>query len=133
MRRQRKLGQCAAITLLLTIPSAAYSQVVLPLQPVRPWHIILRDQQLIFTSPLRVSKTDTRCLLPAAAGFGLLVIADSPGIENRVHSSPSMRTESARISNLGVAALAAVPGLLYWRGWHSGDDYGRTTGLLGAR
>ncbi len=46
---------------------------------------------------------------------------------------PLARDRSLTVSNVGIGSLAAVPALLYWRGWRHADDYAQRTGILSAR
>lgn len=126
---------------LLLVYSAALAQTapttspsIAPAAPVRAEFArqVFHDQRLVFTAPARIKKRDARWLLPLAGGIAFLVETDARNMRERIHTEAS-RDASLAVSNAGVAALGAIPALLWWHGWHSGDDYQRDTGLLAIR
>ena len=98
-----------------------------------PVGVLFHDQRLIFSSPRRITAKDAKWLAPLAGALTFLVATDRKNMQERIHPDAAWEERSAKVSDAGVAALASIPLLLYWHGWHSGDDYARDTGLLGVR
>jgi membrane-associated phospholipid phosphatase len=112
-------------------PRAAVSPTApVPTSAVR---LLLHDQQIVFTSPSRIAPKDIRWLAPLTGALTFLLATDRRNMQERIHPDGLPRARSAPASDAGVAALAGIPLLLYWYGWHNADSYARGTGLLSAR
>lgn len=111
----------------------AESATIDPPRATSPVRLLLHDQRLIFTSPSRIRAKDAKWLVPLTGALTFLLATDRKNMEDRIHPDSQLSERSATFSDAGVAALASIPLLLYWHGWHDGDDYARNTGILGVR
>lgn len=97
-----------------------------------PWALLEADEKAIATAPAKAVR-EWKWALPAAGGFALLFVTDSPNMSERLHSSQAARDRSAVVSNAATAGLTVLPLYLTWRGWHNGDDDARFAGLRSIR
>jgi membrane-associated phospholipid phosphatase len=84
---------------------------------------------MIWTSPLRIKKSDAKWLLPLAAGTAVLLTQD-----NRISShfdQPSLQDASLKVSKVGVYTPYAVPGAFLALGKMTGNDRLADTGKKG--
>lgn len=87
------------------------------------------DQKRIWTSPFYLHGRDSAWLLPLAATTGILIGSDSHTMA-RARSNPDAVNLSTNVSNGGLAALIAVPAVMYAYGSLQGSPKARETGLL---
>jgi Capsule assembly protein Wzi/PAP2 superfamily len=90
---------------------------------------IIKDQELIWTSPARIRLSDMAWLVPLGgltAGF----IATDRDVS--LHISNTMKTQNryTSFSNYGIAAMAGGAGALYLWGHFTRNDHEREAGLL---
>jgi membrane-associated phospholipid phosphatase len=98
-----------------------------------PVRLLLHDQRLIFLSPRRITASDTKWLVPLTGTLTFLLVSDRKNMQDRIHPDTLLQQRSAIASDAGIAALASVPLLLYWRGWHDADGYARDSSVMAAR
>src|SRR2546423_3939668 len=92
---------------------------------------ILQDQRTIWTSPLRVSRHDTKWLLPLGLSTGALIATD-PNTARALNDNPNRLRVSRDISNLGSGyTTAGIAGTFYLFGRATHNARARETGLLG--
>lgn len=87
------------------------------------------DQKAIWTSPLRLRAGDFVWAGPILGATGMLIGSD-PHSMARVRSNALAIHRSDNIANGGVAALVAVPALMYAWGTWDAKSRARETGLL---
>ncbi|MBV8906277.1 MAG: phosphatase PAP2 family protein, partial [Acidobacteriia bacterium] len=95
--------------------------------PARVW----RDQKQIWTSPFRTRASDLRWIVPLAATTGLLIATDHHTV-SLIHSDPSNRNRSTKISDAGVAAFGAAAATSFAFGTFTKNEHARETGILTA-
>lgn len=87
------------------------------------------DQKRIWTSPFHLHPRDSAWLLPLGITTGILIGSDQHSME-RARSNPDVINLSTNISNGGLAALIALPAVMYTFGSLQGSPRARETGLL---
>lgn len=95
-----------------------------------PIHI-LKDQEAIWTSPLRIRKHDLVWLLPLAAATGITLATDSRTMRDVVSHNPTFNHDNVDASNSLLTVLIAVPVVDFGYGEISGNDHEREAGILG--
>lgn len=91
---------------------------------------ILEDQRDIWTSPLRVSASDAKWLLPSLLAAAALVASDKEINSNLSRSDGAVRA-SDRVSHVGSGyTLLGASGAFYLAGRLGHDDRAKKTGLL---
>src|SRR5271167_2189423 len=90
---------------------------------------ITRDQEAIWTSPLRWRRKDASWLLPFAGIAAASLVSDSRG-SKALTKSTSRVSESNTFSNYGIAAFGGFTGGLYLLGKITHDDHKREAGVL---
>jgi len=90
---------------------------------------ITRDQEAIWTSPLRWRRQDASWLLPFAGIAAVSLVSDTR-ISKALTKSTSRVSESNTFSNYGIAAFGGVTGGLYLLGKITHDDHKREAGVL---
>lgn len=95
-----------------------------------PVHI-LKDQEAIWTSPLRIRKHDLVWLLPLAAATGITLATDSRTMRDAVSHNPTFNHDNVDASNSMLTALIAVPVIDFGYGEIAGNDHEREAGILG--
>jgi membrane-associated phospholipid phosphatase len=88
---------------------------------------VVSDQKYFWTAPARLNIRDLRWIIPAAAGTGALIAADS-WISKQVPISQVNRSQS--ISNYAVYSLIGAGGGAFLLGHLTRNDHLRETGLL---
>jgi membrane-associated phospholipid phosphatase len=120
-----RLGSKLILILILSLPAPATAQSLTSLPSV-----ILKDQAQIWTSPLRIQKSDSKWLIPIVAGTAVFLATDH-AVSEEMHEAPNLLPPSRRISNLGGApALAIGSAGLYGIGKLTHNSRTATTGLL---
>ena len=89
------------------------------------------DEGDLWASPTRIRSSDKNWLLILGGAATGLLAADHTIMQHNTLSVLDRR-RSADFSNLGVAALVSVGGVLYLWGKKTGDDHERETGILSA-
>jgi len=93
---------------------------------------LLSDQKTIWTSPLHITREDTRWLIPLAAGTGVLIGTDSRSSSALPNTEDQLRI-SRYISRFGETySTGGIAGILILAGQISHNERLRETGLLGA-
>jgi hypothetical protein len=87
------------------------------------------DQKMIWASPIRLRLRDSLWLAPMAGTAGILIGSDSHSMQ-RERSNAGAVSMSNNVADGGLAAMIAMPGLLYAWGSRQGDLQLRETGLL---
>src|SRR5258707_536150 len=87
------------------------------------------DQKAIWTSPFRLRLDDSVWLAPLAGTTGLLIGSDRHSME-RERSNALAVSRSDKVSNGGLAGMAALPAFMYAWGSLRGQPRVRETGLL---
>src|SRR4029077_10869659 len=91
----------------------------------------LRDQKDIWTSPLRINRTDFEWLAPVGASAGVLFAVDHR-IINSLRPDTSLRAPSNTISQFGVIVPYAAPGTMWFLGAATHNNHAREAGRLAA-
>src|SRR5262249_49226878 len=87
------------------------------------------DQKAIWTSPFRLRLRDSVWVAPLVGTTGVLIGSDRHSMERARSNADAIRF-SDNVSNAGVAALTALPALMYVWGSRTGNSRQRETGLL---
>ena len=122
------------LTLLLLI-GAAVPAPLSAQDPVGPQHSnfvqqFLKDQEHMWTSPLKIHRGDVRWLVPLGAGAALLLSEDN-AISNEVRENQSLRPASRMLSNLGSSGpTLAASGSMLAIGKLTHNEKAATTGML---
>jgi membrane-associated phospholipid phosphatase len=90
---------------------------------------IIKDQELIWTSPARVRLQDSIWLVPLG-GLTAGLIATDRDISRHISNSTQTQNRYVNFSNYGIAALAGGTGALYLWGHFTHNDHAREAGLL---
>ena len=93
---------------------------------------ILKDQEAIWTSPLRLRTSDLKWLIPLAAATGVSLGTDRYTMQSVVSHDANFNQRSVDVSNILTGGLLAAPVAFYGVGYLKGDERARETGLLGA-
>jgi membrane-associated phospholipid phosphatase len=90
---------------------------------------IIKDQEVIWTSPPRICLDDSIWLVPLGGLTAGLIATDR---DTSLHMSSNVLTQNqwVNLSNYGVAALAGGTGALYLWGHFTHNDHEREAGLL---
>jgi membrane-associated phospholipid phosphatase len=92
---------------------------------------IIKDQELIWTSPARIRLSDAAWLVPLA-GLTAAFIATDRDVSLHISNTTQTQNHYTSFSNYGVAGLAGGAGALYLWGHFTRNDHERETGLLAA-
>jgi len=87
------------------------------------------DQKAIWTSPFHLQPHDSWWLAPFGATTGALIGSDQHSMA-RAHSNADAIDLSNKVSDGGLAAMAALPATMYLWGSFTGAPRARETGLL---
>lgn len=90
---------------------------------------IIKDQELIWTSPARIRLSDTAWLVPLGGLTAAFIATDR---DASLHISNTTKTQNryTSFSNYGIAAMAGGAGALYLWGHFTRNDHKREAGLL---
>lgn len=91
----------------------------------------VRDQGMIWTSPLRLQPADLKWLVPLAAASAASVATDHHTMGSVVTHNASFNQANVNASNVVVGGLIAAPAGIYGFGYFGGDAHAREAGLLG--
>ncbi|MEO8736572.1 MAG: phosphatase PAP2 family protein [Edaphobacter sp.] len=94
--------------------------------PVR----ILKDQALIWTSPLRIRKGDLLWLGPVALATAASLATDHHVMSTVVSHDPDFNQANVDASNVMIGGFLAAPVVLYGVGHIRGDAHAREAGIL---
>ena len=92
---------------------------------------IIKDQELIWTSPARIRLSDTAWLVPLG-GLTAAFIATDRDVSLHISNTTKTQNRYTSFSNYGVAGLAGGAGALYLWGRFTRNDHEREAGLLAA-
>jgi membrane-associated phospholipid phosphatase len=90
---------------------------------------ILKDQVVIWTSPVRIRKPDLIWLLPLGAATGVTLATDTDAMRGLSHN-PGFNKDAVNASNALLGGEFAIPLTLYGAGLFKGDQHARETGIL---
>src|SRR5271170_2856747 len=91
---------------------------------------ILLDQKAIWTSPLHVKPLDAMWLLPLAAVTGTMIGSDQHTMNDLIHINANDQNHFKTLSDVGVAALGALPASMYLWSLTKDSPQAHETGLL---
>ncbi|HEX4021712.1 MAG TPA: phosphatase PAP2 family protein [Acidobacteriaceae bacterium] len=95
-----------------------------------PIHI-LKDQEKIWTSPIRIRTHDLKWLLPLAAATGVTIATDHHMMASIVTHDTSFNQANVNASNVLIGGFVAAPVALYGFGHFKDDAHASETGILG--
>jgi membrane-associated phospholipid phosphatase len=90
---------------------------------------IRTDQKEIWTSPLRLHKSDLRWIAPLAATTGLLIATDHHSA-SLIHSNQSNRSLSSNFANAGLMTFGGIAASSFAIGAFTRNEHARETGIL---
>lgn len=90
----------------------------------------LRDQEMIWTSPVHVRPRDAVWLLPLAAATGVAFATDTHTMTQVASQNSSFNNASVNTSDVLVGSLMAVPVGIYGFGLKTHDEHARRAGYL---
>jgi membrane-associated phospholipid phosphatase len=94
---------------------------------------LLRDQKAIWTSPLRIGRSDARWLVPIAAATAAMIATDRRA-SGELGDSKDLREVSRNISYLGSGyTMLGAAGTIYAIGRFTHNERATDVGLLGLR
>lgn len=96
-----------------------------------PWAIV-KDQGVIWTSPVRIRASYLIYLAPLAVATGAAVATDHHVMASVVSHSPDFNNTNVNASNVLIGGLIAAPVAFYGLGQFRDDSHQRETGILGA-
>lgn len=91
---------------------------------------LLRDQKAIWTSPLRIERSDAKWLVPIAAATVVMITTDRRA-SGELGDSKDLVGVSRDISNIGLGTMIGAIGTIYVIGRLTQNDRAREAGLLG--
>jgi membrane-associated phospholipid phosphatase len=91
---------------------------------------ILKDQEAIWTSPLRVRVRDLLWLAPLTLATGAAIGTDHLAMTSVVSRDPEFNKANVDASNVLTAGLIVAPVALFARGHFEGDAHSTETGIL---
>ncbi len=93
---------------------------------------VLRDQGVIWTSPVRVRAHDLLWLAPFGAGLGAAIATDQRAMNDVVSRDKSFNDANTNASNVLMGGMIAAPVAMYGLGLMNDNEHARETGILGA-
>jgi membrane-associated phospholipid phosphatase len=90
---------------------------------------IIKDQELIWTSPARIQLSDTAWLVPLG-GLTAAFIATDRDVSLHISNTQKTQNHYVSFSDYGIAAMAGGAGALYLWGHFTHNDHEREAGLL---
>jgi hypothetical protein len=115
-----------------TLPDAPQAQsssrLTIRAEPVN----ILRDQRMIWTSPLRIRAKDLKYLVPLGVAAGVAIATDKTTMRDVVTHDPAFNNDSTNASNVMIGGFIAAPVILYGVGHFRGNEHAREAGLVSA-
>lgn len=96
-----------------------------------PIHI-LKDQEAIWTSPLRLRPLDLKWFVPLTLAAGASIATDHRAMTSVVSRDPGFNHSNDVASNVMTAGLIAAPVALFGMGHFQGDQHSTEAGILGA-
>src|SRR5689334_9925953 len=90
---------------------------------------IQTDQKEIWTSPLRLHKSDLRWIVPLAATTGLLLATDHR-TATLIHSNQANRRLSTNFANAGLLTFGGIAASSFAIGAFTHNEHARETGIL---
>jgi membrane-associated phospholipid phosphatase len=91
---------------------------------------LLRDQEVIWTSPLRLKPKDAIWLVPFGTATGLLIATDQHTMTQAIHINASDQKKANTLSNGTLAGLAVIPASGYVWSLFNHSPQAHETGLL---
>jgi len=129
------LGSFACLNVLAqTWPQAQSLPEAPPPQPVAIRQIpagLLRDQEVIWTSPARIRGQDFGYLVPLGLLVTVAITTDHQAMSQVVTHNTSFNNENVSASNGLLGAFVAAPVVLYGVGHLTNNDHASETGILG--
>jgi membrane-associated phospholipid phosphatase len=90
---------------------------------------IIKDQELIWTSPARIRLSDAAWLVPLG-GLTAAFIATDRDVSLHISNTTKTQNRYTSFSNYGIAGMAGGAGALYLWGHFTRNDHEREAGLL---
>jgi len=91
---------------------------------------LLRDQEVIWTSPARLRPKDALWLVPFGITTGLLVGSDTHSMTKAIQITPDGQNKASTLSNGALVGLIAIPASGYLWSLVNNAPQARETGLL---
>jgi membrane-associated phospholipid phosphatase len=88
-----------------------------------------RDQYTIWTAPFHIRRQHLPWVATFVATTGVLIATDKHSMM-RARSNAAAISDSNNVSDYGLAAMIAIPGMLYLQSQFTGSERARETGLL---
>lgn len=92
---------------------------------------ILKDQEAIWTSPVRMRPHDLEWALPLLLATGVAIATDHRTMTAASHN-PTFNHENVVASDVLVGGFIAAPVLLFAKGQYGADPHAREAGILGS-
>jgi hypothetical protein len=92
---------------------------------------ILKDQGVIWSSPVRIRDKDFGYLIPLGLAVAGAITTDHQAMSDVVSHNVSFNNANTKASNVLVGPLIAAPALIFAAGHFTGNDHARETGILG--
>ncbi|WP_051978624.1 capsule assembly Wzi family protein [Edaphobacter aggregans] len=91
---------------------------------------LLRDQEAIWTSPLRLKPKDAIWLVPFGTATGLLISTDQHTMTQAIHLNSSDQSKANTVSNGALVGIGAIPVSTYLWSLFNHSPQAHETGLL---
>jgi membrane-associated phospholipid phosphatase len=91
---------------------------------------LLRDQEAIWTSPLRLQPRDAIWLVPFGTATGLLIASDQHTMTQAIHINASDQSKANTLSNGALVGIGAIPATSYLWSLFNHAPQAHETGLL---
>jgi membrane-associated phospholipid phosphatase len=91
---------------------------------------LLRDQEAIWTSPLRLKPKDAIWLVPFGTATGLLISSDQHTMTQSIHINASDQSKANTLSNGALVGIGAIPATGYLWSLFNHSPQAHETGLL---
>ena len=91
---------------------------------------LLRDQEAIWTSPLRLKPKDAIWLVPFGTATGLLIASDQHTMTQAIHINASDQKKANNLSNGALIGIGAIPATSYLWSLINHAPQAHETGLL---
>jgi len=92
---------------------------------------LLKDQGMIWSSPVRIRDKDLKYLVPLGIGVTLAIATDHEAMTEVVSQNPSFNNTATNASNVLVSPFIAAPVVMYAAGHFGNNEHARETGILG--
>lgn len=92
----------------------------------------LKDQEAIWTSPVRLRTHDLVWFVPLLGATGAAIATDRQAERDVISHDPGFNNANTNASNVMIGGFIAAPVVLYGVGHLREDDHAREAGVLGA-